>query len=126
MSGTLAGAKIDNVESYLAKSGVTFTEGAAVVFTGTDGEVDMPAGDDSLIGAGYALEGLTGDGTKRISVATKGERIPAVAGAAIAAGKRVGTKGTAGKIAASTTAGAGMGTAVTNATSDGDRIYVRR
>lgn len=124
--GADPGAKIGNVESFVAKSGVTFTEGAAVVFTATDNEVDMPAGTDSLIAAGFTLEGLVGDGTKRISVATSGERIPAVSAAAIGAGRNIGSSGTAGKVAVTVTAGAIFGTAVTNATAIDQRIYVRR
>jgi len=110
------------------KSGVTVTYGQALVFTGTDDEVDLPAGTASLLTAGVALEGGVGvaDGSVKIDVALSGPSLPCIAAAAIAAGNTVVTNSTTGKVSAATTAGAIFGYAVSNAAADGDRVWVRR
>lgn len=110
----------EGIRQYVIKSGVTLVPGNACVFTGTDEEIDLPAGDDSLIPCGIVRVGGTGNaaGTVFADVYRFGCIVEAVAGAAIAAGKSIATKGTAGKVAASTTAGATFGKAQTNAAGD--------
>lgn len=109
------------------KSGVTVAYGQAVVFTGTDDEIDLPAGTGALIYAGQALGGGTGaaDGSVKIDVAIAGPSLPGIAAAAIAAGSTVVTNSTTGKVSNATTAGAIIGRAISNAAADGDRVWLK-
>lgn len=116
----------NHIVQCIVKSGVTIAEGNAVVFTATDDEVDLPAGTGSLLFAGVALSGGTGNaaGTVRIDVAISGPSLPMVAAAAISAGNTVVTNSTTGKVSAATTAGAVIGRALNNTTADGQRVWV--
>lgn len=112
--------------SCVVKNAVTIAEGNAVVFTATDDEVDLPAGTGSLLFAGVALTGGTGNaaGSVKIDVALSGPSLPMVAAAAISAGNTVVTNSTTGKVSAATTAGAIIGRAISNASGDGKRVWV--
>lgn len=116
----------EGIRQFVVRNAITIARGNAVVFTATDGEVDLPGGTGSTIVAGIALTGGVGDatGTVKIDVAVFGCIAPAVAAAAIAAGNTVVTNSTAGKVSAATTAGAILGRAVSNASGDGKRVWV--
>lgn len=114
----------NGIRRYKIKNGVVLAPGNAFVFTATDEEIDLPAGSNSTIAGGIVRIGGTGNaaGTVFADCYLKGfgNIVYAVAGAAIAAGKDVGTIGTAGKTQETVTAGARLGTAVSKAAADGD------